>query len=191
MPDRLYLEQPFRAPGRRVLLFSLEFPVAAGNFRGRRHAAETPKAYDGHRRPIARPPRATPSLSALPGCVYSLIMILVADNDVSFLELAGHILNRDRQVFLALDAQQAFQLAADLGFSVALVDLDLKGEDGLSLIQKLRMSFPDLPIIAISSVLSGHQIEAAMELGVAEVLHKPITSDWKPVVERIRATRRR
>jgi hypothetical protein len=28
-------------------------------------------------------------------------------------------------------------MAADLGFSVALVDLDLKGADGLSLIQKL------------------------------------------------------
>ena len=118
-------------------------------------------------------------------------MILVADNDVSFLELAGHILNRDRQVFLALDAQQAFQLAADLGFSVALVDLDLKGEDGLSLIQKMRLSFPDLPIIAISSALSERELDNAMELCVIQVLHKQITPDWKPVVERIRAMRRR
>ena len=83
-------------------------------------------------------------------------MILVADHDASFLELAGTILNRDRQVFLALDAQQAFQLAEHLGFTVALVDLDLRGKDGLSLIEKLRKSFPDLPVIAISSVLSGH-----------------------------------
>ena len=117
-------------------------------------------------------------------------MILVADDDASFLELAGQILNRDRQVFLALDSQQAFQLAADLGFSVALVDLDLKGEDGLSLIQKMRKSFPDLPIIAISSVLSGRELDDAMELGVVEVLHKPITPDWKPIVDRVRATRR-
>jgi len=117
-------------------------------------------------------------------------MILVADNDASFLELAGSILNRDRQVFLALDAQQAFQLAEHLGFSVALIDLDLKGKDGLSLIQKMRKSFPDLPIIAISSILSGREIDDAMELGVVEVLHKPITPAWKPVVERIRATKR-
>jgi hypothetical protein len=55
-------------------------------------------------------------------------MILVVDHDVSFLELASTILNRDRQVFLALDAKQAFQLAQHLGFSVALVDLDLKGK---------------------------------------------------------------
>jgi len=120
--------------------------------------------------------------------VYSFIMILVVDNDVSFLELASKILNRDRQVFLAIDAQQAFQLAEHLGFSVALIDLDLKGKDGLSLIQHLRESFPDLPVIAISSVLSGREIEDAMELGAVEVLHKPITPDWKSVVERIRAT---
>ena len=89
--------------------------------------------------------------------VYAFAMILVVDDDVSFLELASNILNKDRQVFLAFDPQQAFQLAKHVGFSVALVDLDLKGKDGLSLIQKLRQTFPDLPIIAISSVLSGRR----------------------------------
>jgi len=123
--------------------------------------------------------------------VYAFAMILVVDDDVSFLELASNILNKDRQVFLAFDPQQAFQLAKHVGFSVALVDLDLKGKDGLSLIQKLRQTFPDLPIIAISSVLSGRELDDARELGAVEVLHKPITPDWKPVVERIRATRRR
>jgi CheY-like chemotaxis protein len=117
-------------------------------------------------------------------------MILVVDGDPAVLELASNILNRDRQVFLAMHPHQAFQLAKHLGFSVALVDLDLKGEDGLMLIQQLRESFPDLPIIAISSVLSGQQVENAKSLGVAEVLHKPITPEWKPVVERIRAMKR-
>jgi|SRR5579871_5832378 len=118
-------------------------------------------------------------------------MILVVDDDLSFLDLASKILNRDRQVFLAVDAQQAFQLAQRLGFSVALVNLDLSGKDGLSLIQGLRASFPDLSIIAVSSVLSEHQRDTVKELGVVEVLQKPITPEWKSVVERIRASRRR
>jgi CheY-like chemotaxis protein len=118
-------------------------------------------------------------------------MILVVDHDISFLELASQILNRDRQVFLAFDARQAFQLANHLGFSVALVDLDFKGKDGLSLIQKLRESFPELPIIAISSVLSPNETDQAKQLGAVEVLHKPITPAWKPVVERVRATHKR
>ena len=114
-------------------------------------------------------------------------MILVVDDDFSFLELASKILNRERQVFLATDAKQAFELATHLGLSVVLVDLDLKGKAGLSLIQEMREAFPDLAIIAISSVLAGSDLEFARKLGVAEVLHKPITAAWKPVVERIRA----
>jgi CheY-like chemotaxis protein len=116
-------------------------------------------------------------------------MILVVDDDVLFLERASKILNRDRQVFLATDSKQAFELAEDLGFSVALVDLDLKGRAGLSLIQELREGFPDLPIIAISAVLHGPELDSARELGVVEILQKPITSDWKSVVERVRATK--
>jgi CheY-like chemotaxis protein len=116
-------------------------------------------------------------------------MILVVDDDVLFLERASKILNRDRQVFLATDSKLAFELAEDLGFSVALVDLDLKGKAGLSLIQELREGFPDLPIIAISAVLHGPELDSARKLGVVAILQKPITSDWKSVVERVRATK--
>ena len=94
------------------------------------------------------------------------------------MELASKILNMDRQVFLAFDAQQAFQLAKHLGFSVALVDLNLKGKDGLSVIRRLQESFPDFPIIAISGALNGRELEDAMELGVVEVLLKPTTPEW-------------
>jgi CheY-like chemotaxis protein len=89
------------------------------------------------------------------------------------------------RVFLASDASQGFDLAKRLGFSVALIDLDLKGKDGLLLIEQMRESFPHLPIIAISRALTGKDLEKAKKLGVAEVLQKPITPDWKPLVERV------
>lgn len=73
--------------------------------------------------------------------------------DRTLLELAGEILERDPRVFLVYDARQAFQLAEHFGFSVALVDLDLNGTEGLELVRKLRESFPDLPVIAISRIL--------------------------------------
>ena len=47
-------------------------------------------------------------------------MILVVDDDEALLEQAQEILNRNRQVFLASDADRAFELARELGFSVAL-----------------------------------------------------------------------
>ena len=117
-------------------------------------------------------------------------MILVVDDDIAFLELASRILNSDRKVFLAFDSKQAMQLVQHLGFSVALVDLDLKGHEGLALIQRLRETFPQLPVIAVSSALAATDITRAKRLGIAEVLQKPITAEWKPVVERVRSQAR-
>ena len=61
--------------------------------------------------------------------------------------------------------------------------------DARALIQKLHDANPDLLIIAISGALKASVLEATRELGVVEVLKKPITREWKPVVERIRARR--
>ncbi len=114
-------------------------------------------------------------------------MILVVNHDPVFLEKAREILNRDRRVFLASNSTQAYELARTLGFSVALVDLDLPG-DGLELIRKIHGTIPDLPIIAISTAFELDELEGE-DVGVVEVLRKPITPGWKPVVERIRARR--
>jgi CheY-like chemotaxis protein len=116
-------------------------------------------------------------------------MILVVDNDATVLDQAQQILNRDRQVFLADDPSRAMELAGNLGFSVALVDLDLPGGAGFDLIRRLRQSVPQLQIIAITNAAHSLSAEDAKKLGVAEVLRKPITPAWKPVVERIRARR--
>jgi CheY-like chemotaxis protein len=67
--------------------------------------------------------------------------------------LWSELLECDPKVFLVYDAHEAFQLAEHFGFSVALIDLDLKGKDGLITIQNLRMNFPDLPVVVISTVL--------------------------------------
>jgi DNA-binding response OmpR family regulator len=116
-------------------------------------------------------------------------MILVVASDPTVLDQAQQVLNRERQVFLALDVTQALELAGNLGFSVALIDLDLPGGAGFDLIRTMRRSTPDLQIIAIASRLYSLTPEDAHKLGVVEVLRKPITADWKPVVERIRARR--
>ena len=118
-------------------------------------------------------------------------MILVVDDDPTFLERAREILNRTRQVFLASSSRQALILAQDLGFSVVLVDLNLKREDCIGLIRRIREEFPGLPVIAIAESVEDATAELVRGLGVAEILQKPITPEWKPVVERVRALRAR
>jgi len=91
--------------------------------------------------------------------------------------------------FLAPDAVQALELVGNLGFSVALIDLDLPEGTGFDLIRTLRWTVPDLQIIAITNAIHSLSPEDAQKLGVVAVLKKPITADWKPVVERVRARR--
>jgi DNA-binding response OmpR family regulator len=73
--------------------------------------------------------------------------------DSESLELVGKMLKQDQRAFLVYDVRQAFHLARRFGFSVALVDLDLKGNEGLSMMRQLRESSSDFPIIAISRIL--------------------------------------
>ena len=69
-----------------------------------------------------------------------------------------------------------------------MVDLDLPG-DAYALIQRLHDTNPDLLVIAIRGAVKASVAEATKELGVVEVLEKPITPEWKLAVERIRAER--
>lgn len=116
-------------------------------------------------------------------------MILVVNEDPSLLEEAQKVLNHDRRVFIASNSHQAFELAQRLGFSVAVVDLNLRGRKGLELIRKLHQSIPDLSIIAICGDVQGPLLERMKDLGVVETLSRPVTPAWKLIVERVRARR--
>jgi DNA-binding NtrC family response regulator len=117
-------------------------------------------------------------------------MILVVDHDPEVLEKARQILNRERQVFLASTATQALEMVRKVGFSVVLVDLDLPG-DAYALIHKIHAAHPELLIIVIHGASKASVLAATKAPGVVEVLKKPITTKWKPVVERVRARSKR
>lgn len=99
-------------------------------------------------------------------------MILLVDDDPAALEQAREVLDKTCQVLLASDGEQAFAMARKLGFSVAIVDLNLHGKGGLDLIRRLHA---DLPIIAICGQVQGQLLRTLKDLGVVEMLNKPIT----------------
>ncbi len=115
-------------------------------------------------------------------------MILLVDDDPKFLAQAEAMLAHREGLYFARDAKHALELMATVGasFSVALVDLDLPGVNGLELMDKLRRHFPDLPVIAISGVFGGHALEVAKEFGAVEVLSKPATVAWNAAIDRAR-----
>lgn len=118
-------------------------------------------------------------------------MLLIVDDDPAFLETAELLLGPERGVFFAKDAEHAKSLMGSVGaaFSAVLIDLDLPGQDGFSLIQEMRKAFPDLPVIAISGVLQRDVLESAKLVGAADALPKPIGPDWIAAIARVRACR--
>jgi DNA-binding NtrC family response regulator len=113
-------------------------------------------------------------------------MILLVDDDQSFLHKARALFTDEWQVFFATNAKQALTLAEDLDFHVVLVDLVLGAENGYELIGELHRRFPGLPIIAMSGVVKADLLEVAKEFGAAESLTKPITPEWKLIVDHLR-----
>jgi two-component system, NarL family, response regulator FusR len=113
-------------------------------------------------------------------------MTLMVDDDPIFLEDAKAILNLEEGVFFARNGRDALWFLQVIDFSVAMVDLDLHDESGFDVIRNIRAACPMLPIIAISGVDPRAVLESAKISGAEEVLQKPATPEWKPVVERLR-----
>jgi DNA-binding NtrC family response regulator len=111
-------------------------------------------------------------------------MLLLVDDDPSFLETAQAQLDAPRGIFLAGNAAQAKELMGSVGeaFSVVMIDLDLPDQDGFSLINELHRNFPDLPVIAISGVCKTDVLESAKLVGAMAALKKPITSEWNTAI---------
>src|SRR4051812_11674939 len=118
-------------------------------------------------------------------------MLLIVDHDPEFLEATGQLLDFGWGVFVAGDGKHAKELIRSVGaaLSVVLVDLDLPKEDGFLLIRELREEFPDLPVVAISGAMQRGVLQRTKVLGAADALVKPINSEWKAAIGRVRRRR--
>src|SRR5512140_2374359 len=87
--------------------------------------------------------------------------ILIVDDDRNLLELMRMRLeSANYEVTTALDEEQAKALTGDNSFDLAVIDLQLVHQDGISLMEELRLARPDLPVI----ILTAHgSIESAVE----------------------------
>ncbi len=87
--------------------------------------------------------------------------ILVVDDDRSLIEvLKVRIESAGYEVTTALREEAALEAAKDQTFDLAIVDLQLEETDGITLMRKLHLTLPDMPVI----ILTAHgTIESAVE----------------------------
>ena len=104
----------------------------------------------------------------------SLGTILIVDDDRNLLELMRMRLeSSDYEVTTALDEQEAKEASKKGLFDLAVIDLQLIHQDGISLMEELRRTNPDLPAIILTAHGSIESAVEAMRRGASMYLTKP------------------
>lgn len=99
--------------------------------------------------------------------------LIVDDDEALAAMLARQLAAEGFEVARARTTEQALAAAHD-GYSVALVDLSLGGENGWSCVSKLREEDSERPIVVMTGCfLDADAVEEAALLGAAAVLQKP------------------
>ena len=100
--------------------------------------------------------------------------ILFVDDEAPIRELVGVFFRKKGyEVTTATNGEQAMQLADRESYDVAILDIDLAGENGLELLAYFRTNFPKLPVIMFTG-LSGEEdlLQQALARGAHGFMRK-------------------
>lgn len=130
--------------------------------------------------------RETPPLQASPGR-----RVLIVEDDVSLAGFLGAELETQRFAVDAIhNGEQAFAALQDKRlFDLLILDLNLPGLDGISLIERVRPLFPRLPILVLTARNRIEDKVRALQCGADDCLTKPFS--LMELVARVHALLRR
>jgi DNA-binding NtrC family response regulator len=99
--------------------------------------------------------------------------VLVADDERTMLELFRATLETDWDVRLARDGLEAAELLENERFDVAFLDLRMPGEDGASLLRRIRARRLALPTVVMSAHAGEERRREILSGGASRFLQKP------------------
>jgi len=100
--------------------------------------------------------------------------ILLVDDDAVFLRTAGRALERrGYSAVYAANGEEALGNESLAECDAAVIDLNMPGMSGLALLERLRESAPDLPVIVLTGYGSIDTAIDAIKLGAFHYLTKP------------------
>src|SRR5918992_3217077 len=147
--------------------FTVRLPIPESNTR---------RSDAGHASAAAAPglPRHAPSLKGLS-------VLVVDDDEEGRLIVAAQLEAHHAGVFTASSAAQAFDLLRSEHIDVVLADIAMPGEDGYTLIRKLRQqSSPELasiPAAALTAFARNEDRIRALRAGFQSHLTKPVDAE--------------
>ena len=124
---------------------------------------------------------ATPPLPAHTASLKGLSVLVVDDDEEGRLIVAAQLEAHHAGVFTAASAKQAFDLLQSEHIDVLLADIAMPGEDGYSLIRKLRSQrspeLASIPAAALTAFARNEDRHRALQAGFQSHLAKPIDAD--------------
>lgn len=101
--------------------------------------------------------------------------VLVADDDLLNLHLVTQALNRAGFTTVAAsDGDEAMERILTGWFDAVVSDVQMPGMSGIELLQHLRMRFPRLPVILMTSRIEDDIREAALRWNATALYEKPV-----------------
>jgi two-component system response regulator GlrR len=100
--------------------------------------------------------------------------ILVVDDDKNLLELLKiRLESAGYEVITAIKEEDAIEAAKNQVFDLAIVDLQLLHQDGISLMEELHLILPEMPVLILTAYGSIESAVEAMKKGAYSYLTKP------------------
>ena len=104
--------------------------------------------------------------------------LLIVDDELSVRDsLAKWFTEEGYDVATAESANEALTRAAEQTFDVALVDIKMRGTDGIELQRRLHEIYPDMLVIIMTGYASVETAIAALKNGAYDYVNKPLDPD--------------
>ena len=112
--------------------------------------------------------------------------ILIVDDEEELVSTLQERLElRGYSVIGVLDGKAAEAAVVQTDFDAVLLDVRLKGEDGIEVMQRLRDVRPTLPVLLITGHMSLGAGEAGRKAGAADFVLKPV--QLKELIDKMNA----
>src|SRR5215813_245601 len=103
--------------------------------------------------------------------------IVLADDELNLRKVLGAILHRDGyQVVEAVDGEQALSLV-DGSVAALITDLRMPKLDGMGLLRRVTVDYPEVPVIMITAHGSVDSAVEAVKLGAFDYVEKPFEQE--------------
>ena len=102
--------------------------------------------------------------------------ILVAEDNDSNYMLMTYILKKHYEFFRAKNGKEAVEMVESEKPDMVLMDMKMPLMDGLEATRQIRVSYPDLPIVALTANAFDNDRQRALEAGCNDFVTKPVSA---------------